>query len=139
VKISQSRTFTASDYLALNHVFAGGDISGCSKADLERFATMLSRPNASTHFGASSFPQICETVRTLLIVRMSEEQNKQAGRISRIALYVSVVAVLASSVQAGVAVWQFFVNKIVMLNLAVNLACAGGSHFYYASIFLPSS
>ncbi len=104
----QPRTFTEADYLALDQVFGGGDISACSKSELERFAAMLSRPNAFTHFGASSLPQICETVRTLLIVRVSEEQNRQAERLSRIALIISVVALLASLIQASVAVWQLF-------------------------------
>ena len=92
--------FTDAEYLALVHLFAGGDISACSKAELERFAVMLSRPNAFTHFGASSFPQICETVRTLILVRMSEEQNVQAKRESRLALIIAVLALIAGVVQA---------------------------------------
>jgi hypothetical protein len=52
--------FTDKDYLELSHLFAGGDITKASKADLERFLVMLSRPNAFTHFGQSDFNQICE-------------------------------------------------------------------------------
>lgn len=82
----QQTTFTAADYLELKHLVSGGDISKASKVELERFAVILCRPNAYTHFD-TSFPQLCETVQTLLIVRMSEEANKEATRISTIALW----------------------------------------------------
>lgn len=98
--------FTETDYVNLSNLFAGGDISKVSKAELERFAVMLSRPKAFEHFGASSFPQICETVRTLILVRISEEANREASRISTIALYISIVALAASLIQASAAIWQ---------------------------------
>lgn len=64
--------FTEKDYLELNHVFSGGDITKASKADLERYLVMLSRPNAYAHFGQASFNQICESVRTLIQIRSTE-------------------------------------------------------------------
>ena len=97
--------FSEANYLELSRLFGGGDISTCSKRSLERFAVMLSRPNAFTHFGAASFPQICETVRTLLVVRMSEEQNEQAKRESRLALIIACIALLAGIVQAVASIW----------------------------------
>jgi hypothetical protein len=110
--------FSDAEYLKLSHLFDGGDISQCSKQQLERFAVMLSRSNAFTHFGASGFPQVCETIRTLLIVRMSEEQNKQASRESRIALMISLVALLAGLVQAVVAVVQWVSSKPIQADEA---------------------
>lgn len=98
-------TFTEANYVELGHMFAGGDISRASKSELERFAVMLSRPSASRHFGKSDFPQACETVRTLILVRISEEANREASRISRIALYISIAALVATVVQAIAAVW----------------------------------
>ncbi len=98
-------TFTNEDYVGLGHVFFGGDISKASKAELERFAVMLSRPSAFTHFGKSDFPQVCETVRTLILVCISEEANQEASNISRIALYISIAALVATVVQAVAAVW----------------------------------
>ena len=98
--------FTEADYVALDQLFSGGDITKASKTALERFAVMLSRPRAYEHFGATSFPQICETVRILILVRISEEANKEASRISRIALYISIVALIASLVQAVAAIGQ---------------------------------
>lgn len=98
-------TFTNADYVELGHTFAGGDISKASKAQLERFAVMLSRPNAFTHFGKADYPQVCETVRTLILVRISEEANREASRISWIALCISIAALIATFVQAGVDLW----------------------------------
>lgn len=98
--------FTDADYSAQNHLVSDGDISHCTKAELERFAVMFSRPRAFEHFGASSFPQICETVRALILVRMSEEQNVDARREGRLALIVAGIALSASVIQAAVSVWQ---------------------------------
>ena len=109
--MNQPLTFTEADFNALGSVFSGGDISTCTKSELERFAVMLSRPKAFTHFPAPSFPQLCETVRTLLIVRMSEEQNEEAKRESRVALIVAWVALAAGIVQAVASVYQILSNK----------------------------
>lgn len=116
-----SPSFSEAEYLALSHLFGAGDVSRSSKQELERFAVMLSRPNAFTHFGAASFPQLCETVRTLLIVRMSEEQNEQAKRESRLALIIAVVALLAGIVQAVVSVVQWVSNKPVQVEASTPL------------------
>ena len=97
---------TEAEYVALTQLFGGGDISKTSKTDLERFAVMLSRPTAFTHFGAAGFPQICETVRTLLIVRMSEEQNVEASRISKVAMRVALAALIVTAVQTIATVWH---------------------------------
>jgi hypothetical protein len=101
-------SFTPEDYVRLNNLFSGGDISKASKRDLERFAVMLSRPRAYEHFGASSFAQVCETVRNLLIVRMSEEANREATRISQIALLVAMTAFGCAAVQLLLGVWSSY-------------------------------
>lgn len=98
--------FTNADYINLDHLFSGGDISACTKAELERFAVMLARPGAFQHFGAAHFQQICESVRTLILVRMSEEQNMQARKESRLALIISWIALVMSLIQAVASVWQ---------------------------------
>jgi hypothetical protein len=93
-------TFTDADYTSLTHVFSGGDISQASKPELERFAVMLSRPRAYSHFGERDYPQICETIQTLILVRLSEEVNKEATRNSKIALCVSLAALFIAIAQA---------------------------------------
>jgi hypothetical protein len=105
----QQTTFTSADYLDLDHLVSGGDISKASKVELERFAVMLSRPKAFTHFDRS-FPQICETVRTLLIVRMSEQANEQATRISKIALWIAGTALVVALLQAALSAWVLVVR-----------------------------
>lgn len=99
-------SFSNDDYTSLGHIFAGGDISKASKAELERYAVMLARPSASSAFGQRDFPQVCETVRLLLLVRISEESNREATRIAKTALWIALVALLASVIQAVVEVWS---------------------------------
>ena len=84
-------------------------------AELERFAVMLSRPRAFEHFGNSSFPQICETVHTLILVRMSQESNVQASKESRLALIISCIALLAGLVQTVLSIWQLFTPSATLV------------------------
>jgi hypothetical protein len=100
--------FTNEDYVKLSHAFAGGDISKATKSELERFAVMLSRPQASEHFDSRSFPQVCETVRLLLLVRISEEANIEALRNSNIALRVALAALVIGLIQTIPLFIQFF-------------------------------
>ena len=100
--------FTNEDYVNLSHAFAGGDISKATKAELERFAVMLSRPQAYAHFGERDFPQVCETVRILILVRISEEANLEASRTSKIALYIALFALVISLIQTIPLFIQFF-------------------------------
>ena len=119
--MNQPRTFTEADFVALSSLFSGGDISACTKVELERFAVMLSRPKAFTQFPAPSFPQLCETVRTLLLVRMSEEQNEQAKRESRLALIIASVALTAGIVQAVVSLGQWLSNVPIQVQASTPL------------------
>lgn len=105
---------TSADYLALKMSLWSGEIRNASKPDLERYAVMLSLPNAYAEFGEKQYQQVCETVRTLLVVRMSEEANAEATRISlesastsKTALGVAWAAFVFSVVQAILAVWNF--------------------------------
>lgn len=100
--------FTINDYRELHRLLSDGDITKSTKTELERFAVMLSRPDAHVKFGWTSFPQVCETVRTLLIVRMSEEANNEATRISTIALWIAGAALLVALVQAASSLWPLF-------------------------------
>lgn len=116
--------FTEVEYLNLSHLIAGGNISSSSKLDLERYAVMLCRPNAFTHFGAASFPQICETVRTLLIVRMSEQQNIEAFRISKVALRVARVALIISVLQTVFTIWSLLPKRETLSTIPVAILSA---------------
>ena len=100
--------FTLADYHDLSMAFAGGDISKATKSELERFAVMLSRPQAYLQFGERDYPQVCETVRLLILVRISEEANHEASQTSSIALRIALVALVISLVQTIPLFVQFF-------------------------------
>ena len=103
-----SNQSSEADYHAIKQRFESGEIEKASKDELQHIAVLLSRANAYAHFGSASYPQICETVRTLLIVRMSEQANKEATRISKIALGIAVIALILSGVQAIPVLRSFF-------------------------------
>lgn len=65
------------EYNYIRQQFENGEIEKATKEELERFAILLSRVEAERKYQFVSFPQVCETVRTLLIVRMSEEANRK--------------------------------------------------------------
>lgn len=98
--------FTEEDYINLWNVFSGGDISTASKSKLERYAVMLSRPHASDQFG-KNFPQVCETVRLLILVRISEEANDEAKRMSKAALIIALAALGVSALQVILSFWEW--------------------------------
>lgn len=52
-----------------------GKLSTLSKEKLVDYSAALARPQAYAHFGASEFPQVCETIRTLLIVRSNDGES----------------------------------------------------------------
>lgn len=82
-----------------------GEIEKASKDQLQQYAILLSRSQAYGAFGASSYPQVCETVRTLLIVRMSQDANQEATRISKIAMGVAMAAAGFSLLQLILSIW----------------------------------
>lgn len=82
------------------------EIFSLSRKDLERFVMALSTSDAHSHFNQNEFPAICETIRMALSLRVSEDSNFQAKRESRIALIISVFALVAGITQAGIALWQ---------------------------------
>lgn len=96
---------TQEDYAALDSRVANGAITKATKAELEDYAAMLCHPNRF-QFHQNLKSQLEETIRTLLIVRMSEEANKEAIRISMqaadrstAALYIAWAALVLAVVQ----------------------------------------
>jgi hypothetical protein len=60
-------------YLEIQQSINSGAVASLSKEKLAQFSAALSRSQAYAYFGASEFPQVCETVRALLIARSTEE------------------------------------------------------------------
>lgn len=82
-----------------------GTLSSASKPELQRYVVALTRSNAYANFGAQQFGQVSETVRLLLNVKIGEESANSGRRLSKIALAVSILALVATIVQAVFAVW----------------------------------
>ena len=93
-----------SSYTDLDKLVASGEIAKATKAELENYAVLLCHPN---RFQLAKNPksQLEETIRTLLIVRMSEEANKEATRISKVALWVAMAALGSTLLQVFLALW----------------------------------
>ena len=85
-----------------------GEIFKLPRHKLEKFAAALSTTNAFSHYSVHEFPAKCETVRMALSLRISEDDNKQAKRESRIALIIAFAALFAGVVQAVLAARQYY-------------------------------
>jgi len=66
-----------------------GTLMDASRADLERFGTLLARSQAFAKFGERDYPQICEFVRLLLLVRLSEEGERRALEVANASLRIA--------------------------------------------------
>ena len=87
-----------SDFQALFKAFKAGEVMTASRKDLERYAMMICRPEAGTHFPGHMWPQVADTIRLLLLVRISEETQTQALAIAKVALWISVLAAMFTGV-----------------------------------------
>jgi len=61
----------------LSQIVAYNKIGDLSKEDLEKYANALCFSFASDKFGKHQFPQVCETIRLLLIKKYTEDVDKQ--------------------------------------------------------------
>jgi len=87
-----------------------GTIAKSTKLELEQYATALSTPGASDLF-PNNFEQACELIRLLLSVQISEESNKEATRISKIALCVAALALIVTVIQTIATIWPLYHPK----------------------------
>ncbi len=82
----------ADKFEALKAAVNGGQLFQSSRHDLERYARTVCLPQAFSHFSASQWPQVTETIRLALLVRISEETQSEALDVSKRALNVTRVA-----------------------------------------------
>jgi hypothetical protein len=68
---------TTAESLEIAAAIRSGDIFNLPRKKLEQFTVLLASSDAYTHYGASEYPRICETVKMALQARISEDQNKQ--------------------------------------------------------------
>jgi hypothetical protein len=90
---------TADKFEILKAAVNDGRLLTASKQELERFARTVCLPNAYTHFSVAQWPQITETIRLMLLVRMSEGTQNEALNVARTALKVSRFALFLVVVQ----------------------------------------
>jgi hypothetical protein len=97
----------------LSQIVAYNKIGELSREDLEKYANALCFSFASDKFGKHQFPQVCETIRLLLIKKYTEsvnEQNaemqisnlnlqKQNIRLQRFVVTLMVVTILTAVIQ----------------------------------------
>jgi hypothetical protein len=92
------------EYKALQEAFNDGSIIRATKTELERYATIMAlRRQAATSLGQSELDGYPDMLGLLLIVRVSEEANKQATIIALVALAVASASFLVAVAQALVA------------------------------------
>ena len=96
-------TKTYDDVIA---AFRDGTVVSASKSELEQLLLAVARARVIDPINQATASQMGETMRQLLAVRQSTEMHGEAIRISKLALWVSALAFIASLLQLLVAVWQ---------------------------------
>jgi hypothetical protein len=111
------------DLEAVRDSINSGAIADLPAKRLEEFSIILCRSQAFTHFGASEFPQICETVRAHLLRAHIEtlqdhvaelhghitRLNKSNAKIQWWVIALAVASLIGTVVQTAVAIrgeWQ---------------------------------
>lgn len=102
----EADSFSKDDIDALIEHCRKGDITKSPKADLERYAAMVCSRAARGHRSSLEFMQLSDTIRTLLIVRMSEQANEEATRISKVALWIAMAALGGTLLQVLLPLWH---------------------------------
>jgi hypothetical protein len=82
--------------------FDEGTVVNASKSELEQLLLAVGRARVLDPANQARAAEMGETMRQLLAARQSEEMHSQALRVSRVALWVSLAALIASLVQAAV-------------------------------------
>lgn len=65
----------------LRQLVAANEINNLSRQKLERYVAVLSLSQAESYFEASQFRQVCETLRTTLAIKKSEEADAENNKV----------------------------------------------------------
>jgi hypothetical protein len=95
---------SAEKYDALKEAINNGALLDASRKELQRFARITCLQGFHEHFPGPQGAQIAETIRLMLLVRISEQPQNQAKVIALAAIGVSFLALAMSSIQTLVAV-----------------------------------
>jgi hypothetical protein len=83
--------------------FDEGTVVNASKTELEQLLLAVGRARVLHPANQARAAEMGETMRQLLAARQSEEVHTQVLRVSRLALWISLIALVASLVQAAAA------------------------------------
>jgi cytochrome c-type biogenesis protein CcmH/NrfG len=101
----------AKTYDDVRHAFDRGTVLDASKTELEDYLLAVGRAQILSEENRSRAREMGETLRQLLAARQSQEFHTQAMRISKIALIVAVIALLASAGQLAVSLYPNWSKK----------------------------
>ena len=87
--------------------FDEGTVMNASKTELEQLLLAVGRTRVLDPVNQARAGEMGETLRQLLAARQSEEMHSDALRVSRVALWVSLAALIASLVQGAVSLNLF--------------------------------
>lgn len=87
--------------------FDDGSIINASKEDLEQFLVANGQARILNEANQARASEMGETLRQLLAARQSQEMHSEALRISNVALWVSVFALVVGLVGAAASLWSF--------------------------------
>ena len=93
----------AKTYDDVRAAFDGKTVVDASKEELEQLLLAIGRERVLHPANQARAAEMGETIRQLLAARQSQAMHAQALSVSRLALWVSLVALVASLVQAAVA------------------------------------
>jgi hypothetical protein len=82
--------------------FDDGTVVNATKVELEQLLLAVGRARVMDPSNQARAAEMGETMRQLLAVRQSEQLHSQALGVARVALWISIVALVASLVQAAV-------------------------------------
>jgi hypothetical protein len=104
-----------------------GGLMDASREDLERYGRLLTTAHATVQIGPALYPQICEFVRLLLLVRMSEESERRALGVANSSLEVSRASLGEAKASKTIAWAALIIGGVI--GVAQIIVAAIGAHW----------
>lgn len=87
-------------YDHVREAFDSGAVLEASKEDLEQLLLAVGRARVLDPANQARAAEMGETLRQLLAARQSQELHNNANRVAKVALYISIAALVAGVIQA---------------------------------------
>ena len=89
----------------LSEAVRTGTLATATKEDLQGYAAFLCTPEAQFNFSGQHWTQVGDTVRLMLLVRLSEESHTRALTLAKTAVWISCAAIAVALIDAGASVY----------------------------------